>query len=185
MIKKIFLAALLAISGLTITKADDEAEQIAAIIAEMPVKTGDEAPDFTLKNLEGADFSLSDLKGKWVVLDFWGSWCRFCVADFPAMKEAYGKYHDRGLEVVSIDCGEPEENWKAAVERYKIPWINVYNPGKSKEGVSELYGVKAFPTKIVIDPEGKVALVFLGEGPEFYEFLQQTFPEIEASPEVD
>ena len=178
MIKKLFLAAALILSATSIIKAQDE--QIAAIMAAMPVHEGDDAPDFTLKDIEGHDLSLSSLRGHWVVLDFWGSWCRFCVADFPAMKEAYKEYRDKGLEIISIDCGEPEDTWKAAVERYKIPWINVYNPGKSKEGVSELYGVKAFPTKIVIDPEGKVALVFLGEGPEFYEFLQQTFPETEA-----
>lgn len=173
MIKRLFLAAALMMTSAAAAVAQED--QIAAIIAAMPVHEGDEAPDFTLKDIKGDDVSLLDLRGHWVVLDFWGSWCRYCVADLPAMKDAYTKYHDKGLEIISIDCGEPVETWKAAVERFSIPWINLYNPGKSKEGVSELYGVQAFPTKIVIDPEGRIALVFLGEGPEFYDFLSHVF----------
>lgn len=78
------------------------------------------APEFTLKNLEGKDVSLSEFKGKWVILDFWGSWCIWCIKGFPELKDAYAKYKDR-LEVIGLDCNESEEAWKAGVEKYELP----------------------------------------------------------------
>ena len=152
-----------------------EEEKIAAIIAAMPLKPGMDAPDFTLKDVEGNDVSLSSFAGKWVVLDFWGTWCRFCVQGIPAMKEAYAAYHPEGLEIIGIDCNEPEENWKAGVAKFELPWVNVYNPAPRGEGVGADYGVKAYPTKFIIDPEGKVVATYLGEDPAFYQALEQIF----------
>ena len=174
MIKKLFLAAAIAFGGAVCAQAQEDAE-IQAMIDAMPVHAGDQAPDFTLKDINGQDVSLSSFKGKWAVLDFWGSWCRFCIQGIPDMKEAYAKYHDKGLEIVGIDCNEPEEAWKAAVEKYSLPWVNLYNPGQRGEGVCKLYGVVAYPTKILIDPEGKVSKIYLGEDPAFYEFLESIF----------
>ena len=160
--------------GNTMT-AQTEEDQIAALIAAMPVKQGTPAPDFTLKDLEGKDVSLSQFAGHWVILDFWGSWCRYCVQGIPAMKDAYALYHPKGLEIIGIDCNEPEENWKAAVAKYELPWVNVYNPAPRGEGIGADYGVQAYPTKILIDPEGKVYTVFLGEDPAFYQLLDEIY----------
>ena len=174
--KKIALAvmAFLMAFGTTIF-AQTEDDKIAAIIAAMPVKQGTPAPDFTLKDINGQDVSLSQFEGHWVVLDFWGSWCRYCIQGIPDMKEAYEKYHPLGLEIIGIDCNEPEEPWKAAVSKYELPWVNVYNPMPRGEGVGALYGVAAYPTKILIDPEGKVYSVYLGEDPAFYTLLSEIF----------
>lgn len=127
-----------------------------------------EAPAFTLKNLEGKDVSLSDFKGKWVILDFWGSWCPWCIKGFPELKEAYEKYSGQ-LEIIGIDCRESEAEWKAGVEKYQLPWVNVYNPEDSKL-LSE-YGVQGFPTKAIINPEGKIANITVGHNPEFFTVL--------------
>lgn len=127
-----------------------------------------DAPAFTLKNLDGKDVSLSEFRGKWVVLDFWGSWCGWCIKGLPALKEAYAQYnHD--LEVIGIDCNEPEEAWRKAVAKYEIPWVNVYNP-KDSSLLSD-YGVQGFPTKVIISPQGKIANITVGEDPNFFNTL--------------
>lgn len=127
-----------------------------------------EAPNFTLVDLEGKNVSLTDFRGKWVVLDFWGSWCGWCIKGFPKMKEAYAK-HAGEVEFIGIDCGDTVEDWKAAVSKYQIPWVNVYNDTNIKEGrPDQTYAVQGYPTKIIITPEGKIAKIVTGEDPKFY-----------------
>ncbi len=127
-----------------------------------------DAPDFTLKNLEGKDVKLSDYRGKWVIIDFWGSWCGWCIKGFPKLKDAYEQYQPE-LEIIGVDCNEPEANWRKGVEKYQLPWVNVYNP----EGTNILadYGVTGFPTKVIVSPEGKIANVTVGENPSFFDTL--------------
>lgn len=134
-----------------------------------------DAPAFTLKDLAGQEVSLSDFKGKWVVLDFWGGWCKWCVKGIPEMKEIYRKYHDKGLEIIGIDCNEPEENWRAAVARYDLPWVNLYNPMPRGEGVPADYFVPGYPTKVIINPEGKIFDIVVGEDPAFYGIVEAIF----------
>lgn len=128
------------------------------------------APAFTLKDLEGKDVSLSDFKGKWVILDFWGSWCIWCIKGFPELKEAYAKYKDK-LEVIGIDCNETEEAWKAGVAKYELPWVNVYCPKGNP--LFEQYGIQGFPTKAIIDPEGIIKNITTGHDPEFFTKLDE------------
>lgn len=131
-----------------------------------------EAPDFTLKDIDGKDFRLSSLRGKYVVLDFWGSWCVWCIKGMPALKAAYEKYNGK-LEVVGVDCNETEQAWRAGVEKYKLPWINVYNPGGRDSELLAKYNVQGFPTKVLIDPEGHIVDVCVGEDPTFYDRLAE------------
>lgn len=123
------------------------------------------APDFTLPDLNGHRVSLSDFRGKWVVLDFWGSWCGWCVKGFPALKEAYSKYGDR-IVIIGIDCNESEEDWRAGVKQYQLPWLNLYN-GNGKK-LYEEYKIEGFPTKAIINPEGKLVDLTTGEDPSFF-----------------
>lgn len=137
-------------------------------IAEMTSGNTD-APAFTLKNLDGKDVSLSDFKGKWVVLDFWGSWCGWCIKGIPALKDAYKKYAGK-LEVIGIDCNETEEAWRAGVKKYELPWVNVYN-NPNDPTLLQQYGVQGFPTKAIVNPEGKLVDITSGEDPSFYDRL--------------
>ncbi|MDE6684640.1 MAG: TlpA family protein disulfide reductase [Duncaniella sp.] len=123
------------------------------------------APGFTLPDINGKNVSLSDFKGKWVVLDFWGSWCGWCVKGFPALKDAYAKYGNK-IVVIGIDCNETEEDWRAGVKKYELPWINLYN-GDNRELYSE-YNIQGFPTKAIVNPEGKLVDLTTGEDPEFF-----------------
>ena len=130
------------------------------------------APDFTLKDLQGKDLTLSSLRGKYVVLDFWGSWCGWCIKGIPDMKKYYEKYKDR-MEILGVDCRDTEEKWKAAVEKYELPWLHVRNTDEAD--ITVKYGIQGYPTKIVIDPEGKVAKIVIGEDPAFYKYLDELF----------
>ncbi len=128
------------------------------------------APDFSLVNLDGKKVSLSEFKGKWIVLDFWGSWCGWCIKGFPALKEAYTKYHPKGLEVIGIDCNDTEQEWRDAVKKYELPWVQLYN-GENKS-LLEQYGITGFPTKMIVNPQGIVVNVTVGEDPAFFTTLE-------------
>ena len=145
-------------------------EQRAAAAGK--IREGVEAPDFTLNDLNGKPLTLSSLRGKYVVLDFWGSWCGWCIKGFPEMKEAYAKYKGK-VEFLGISCRDTEKRWKAAVAKHQLPWLNVLNEGDVD--VSALYAVEGYPTKIVISPEGKIQKIVVGESPEFYTYLEELF----------
>jgi len=134
------------------------------------VADGCVAPDFTLKDLDGNDLTLSSLRGKYVVLDFWGSWCGWCIKGMPEMKKYYKKYAGK-LEILGVDCSDTEEKWKAAVAENELPWKHVYNPKDSE--LLTTYAIEGFPTKIVLDAEGKIVKTIVGEDPAFYTLLDE------------
>lgn len=86
-------------------------------LAEAKIVAGSPAPDFTLKTADDKNFTLSSLRGKYVVLDFWGSWCGWCIKGIPKMKRYYDRYKSK-LEIVGIDCNDTPERWLAAVEEH-------------------------------------------------------------------
>ena len=131
-----------------------------------------EAPEFTLNDINGQPLKLSSLRGKYVILDFWGSWCVWCIKGFPKMKEYYQKYAGK-FEILGIDCNDSEEKWKAAVAKYELPWLHVYNTDNS--GVLEQYAIQGFPTKIIVGPDGKIVQTIIGEDPAFYTLLDKLF----------
>ena len=133
---------------------------------------GNLAPDFTLNDINGKPLVLSSLRGKWVIIDFWGSWCGWCIKGMPKMKEYYAKYAGK-LEILGVDCNDTVEKWKKAVAEHEIPWLHVYWDKEKGDNPVALYSVRGFPTKVVIDPEGKVAKTIVGEDPAFYEFLDE------------
>ena len=140
--------------------------------AKLDAMSGVPAKDFTLNDINGNPLSLSSLRGKYVILDFWGSWCGPCVKGIPDMKTYYSKYKNK-LEILGIDCNESEAAWKNAVAKYEIPWLNVYNPSTST--LLDDYGIMGYPTKIVIDPNGNINKVTVGENPGFYTYLDSLF----------
>ena len=144
-----------------------EVQQVEDVQADL-------APDFELPDLQGNPLKLSSLRGKYVVLDFWGSWCIWCIRGIPHMKEAYRKYKDK-MEILGIDCQDTEEKWKAAVEEHQLPWLQVRCPEDYLQTLGQQYRIQGFPTKVIIDPEGRLVKVVVGENPAFYTFLDQLF----------
>lgn len=153
----------------------DEMEQRMKAEAEAAKKqaAGVQAPLFTLNDINGKPLSLTSLKGKYVVLDFWGSWCIWCIKGFPQMKEYYNKYKGK-FQILGIDCNDTPEKWKDAVKKHELPWLHVYCPRDNRK-LMEDYGIQGFPTKILIDPQGKIVKTVVGEDPAFYTLLDETF----------
>lgn len=134
------------------------------------VTIGEQVPELGLKDLNGNVLELKSQRGKYVVLDFWGSWCTWCIKGFPKLKEYYAKYKDR-LEIVGIDCNDTAEKWAAAVKKHNVPWLHV----RSEDGIAEQkFRVQGYPYKVLISPEGIVLKTYLGETDDFYQYLDST-----------
>ena len=136
--------------------AKDVREEIAARIRVQP---GMPAPDFTLETPDGTKLSLSDLRGKYVILDFWASWCRPCRASFPEMKKLYAEYHKKGVEILGVTNDSRKNDWLKALEEDQLPWLQVidefpipHTPAK----VATLYAIPYLPTLMLIAPDGKI-----------------------------
>ena len=133
---------------------------------------GRQAPEIALQDFDGNEMKLSSLlhKGKHVLVDFWGSWCVWCVKGFPKMKEYYAKYAGK-LEILGVDCDDTLDKWKAAVKKHRLPWKHV----RSADGTTEVrYAVHGYPHKVLIAPDGKVLKAFTGESEDFYKYLDET-----------
>ena len=162
-------------NGKESTKAQEKTETVAVeeqVPAVEEQVTSEVAPDFTLNDINGKPLALSSLRGKYVILDFWGSWCVWCIRGIPHMKEYYNKYKGK-FEILGIDCNDSEQDWKDAVKEHELPWLHVYNTPDSQ--LLETYNIEGFPTKIIIDPDGKIVKTIVGEDPEFYTLLDQLF----------
>ncbi|MDO6854746.1 TlpA disulfide reductase family protein [Cellulophaga lytica] len=116
------------------------------------------AADFTLPTEGGGDLTLSEVKGKYIFVDFWASWCVPCRASFPHLKELYKKYKKDGFEVVAIGTGDTEAKWKKAIKEDETVWYHVFDSnfsGKDKtDGLGKVandYGVIALPTTYILD----------------------------------
>lgn len=150
------------------------ARKRAILAAAEAIKPGLPAPGFTLPDREGNMVSLSEFKGKWVMLDFWGSWCGWCIKGIPQMKEQWSELKDRDVVFLSIACNDSKDTWLAALDQYDLPWVNVWSDPAtpSAESVQGIYAVQGYPTKLVIDPQGNIALIVVGEDPTFYNQLR-------------
>lgn len=131
--------------------------------------TGTVVPDFAATDLEGRRFRLSDFKGrKVVVLDFWGSWCRWCMAGVPDMKAAWERHRDR-VEMIGVNVGDDRATALRTVGENGMAWRQVMNADAGD--LEDAYEVEGFPTKVIIGLDGRVVRTVVGEDPEFYEVL--------------
>ncbi len=144
------------------------AEKINAIKV---MNAGGPTPDFTKKDIDGKPVSLSQFKGKYVLLDFWGSWCAPCRAANPHLKELYAKYNAKGFEILGVasekvsNQQQAEKMWKDAVVKDGLTWTNVLNNEASmKQDVVQIYSIEAYPTQILLDKEGKIIQRWVGAG---------------------
>ncbi len=117
---------------------------------------GSVAPDFTLKTIDGQSVELKSLRGKFVLLDFWASWCPPCRAENPNVVAAYHKFKDKNFTILGISLDKDTDKWKEAVAKDKLTWMHVSDLQGWESSVAALYGVQSIPANFLIDPDGKI-----------------------------
>ncbi|MFV1885582.1 MAG: peroxiredoxin family protein [Balneola sp.] len=146
---------------------DENKEQLVA--NNDSIEVGNRAPDFTLVSLEGKEVSLSDFKGKTVLLTFWASWCPTCRGENKHLSEVYSEYKEQGFEILGVSLDRSRTNWEKAVEKDGITWPQVSDLEGVDSQVATLYGVYSTPTTFLIDSAGVViAKDVMGEELEHY-----------------
>lgn len=120
------------------------------------LEIGGTAPDFTQQTPEGEDLSLSDLRGKVVLLDFWASWCGPCRRENPNVVKVYEKYKDEGFEIIGISLDRSRERWLKAIEQDGLTWKHVSDLKYWNNAVAKQYNVRSIPHTILLDEEGKI-----------------------------
>jgi peroxiredoxin len=127
-----------------------EAKKITAI--------GKVAPDFSQPDTLGNKIKLSSLRGKYVLIDFWASWCGPCRAENPNLVKTFNRFKDKGFTVLGISLDQPgkKDAWIAAIHKDNLSWTQVSDLKFWDNDVAVLYGVKAIPTNLLLDPQGKI-----------------------------
>lgn len=125
---------------------------LAKIEAGLKISEGTKAPDFTIKTLDGQHVTLSDLKGKFVFIDFWGTWCAPCREEIPYIVEMRKRIPADKLVVLGLSVGDKEETLRNFIAEQKIPYPNAM----CDETTTQKYGVNSFPTTFLIDPSGNI-----------------------------
>lgn len=148
----------------------------ARFLAERSIKIGSKAPDFSQPDTQGKMVKVSDFKGKYVLIDFWASWCSPCRAENPNLVKAYHKYNSKGLEVlaVSLDDTKGRGAWLKAIEDDGMPWIHVADLKGWSNEAAVLYGVRAVPQNYLVDPQGNIIAINL-KGDYLHTELAQVF----------
>ena len=137
---------------------------------------GDEAPDFKLVDLNGEEHRLSDYKGQGVFLNFWGTWCKPCAKEMPAMDRQYEIYKEQGVQVLAVNIAQSDFEVQRFASQYGLNFPIVIDKTKS---VMEAYNIKPLPTTLLINPDGKIEQIIRGEMTEqdIAGFMEQIRPE--------
>lgn len=138
--------------------ADHIAQQKSQRIAAKLADVGNKAPAFTAATPDGKQLALSETLGKYTIIDFWASWCRPCRVENPNVVRVYNKYHDKGLNIISVSLDKKghDNRWKKAIIDDEMDWYHVSNLQFWQDPIARSYGVRSIPATFLLDENGVI-----------------------------
>jgi len=128
----------------------------------LTVGIGKLAPDFTLPNTSGVPQRLSSLRGQYVLLDFWASWCKPCRQESPYLRQAHTQFGPQGFTIVSVSVDNKANAWQKAIQKDQLhPWLHVRDAQGWQSPTLKTYGVQQLPANFLLDPTGKIIAINL------------------------
>lgn len=126
------------------------------------VAVSNEAPNFTIPDTTGTKVSLTDFRGKYVLIDFWASWCAPCRAANPGLVKVYNQFKDKNFTIVGVSVDKNRQGWLNAIKDDNLAWTNLSNVA-GWDAVSKEYGIKSIPQNVLVDPKGIIIAKNLDE----------------------
>lgn len=135
-----------------------------SLISEMPNRIeiikknviGSVAADFERKDMHGNVIRLSDYRGRYVLLEFWASWCGPCRAEYPFLKQTYAKFKDKGFEIIGVSADTKDTEWRKAINQDGLSWVHISELRGGEDKIFKMFGVQPIPDNFLIDPNGKI-----------------------------